>query len=198
VKSFEVIAKEIRTNAKHVLEKKNIETSLENYGELFFTGSYALDLMTWNDIDMQLVLKDDVDPINVLGEFYRQITKDPGFIEAQMISFKGKYKPKMPRGVYLGIKLDFPEHGGVWKLDLWVLAKADFEKNRSLIEELKSKLDSETRKFVLELKHEMMTGSDRVPQMGSHLLYKAVLLNGIKRRDELFEFFAKHGIDVKR
>ena len=115
-----------------------------------------------------------------------------------MIHFKGNYKPKMPRGVYLGLKIDFPEEGRGWKLDLWSLSQSDFAKNRSLIETLSSKLDRKVRDLILVLKHEMMSGDGRVPQMGSHFLYQAILLEGIKDREELPKYFAIHGMSIKK
>lgn len=198
IKTYNEIATTIRANAKKILEEKNIESTVKMMGDLFYTGSYALDLMTWNDIDMQVVLKKGFDPIESFGVLLNQISKDSGFIESQMIHFKGNYKPKMPRGVYLGIKLDCPKNGGIWKLDFWSLEQLDFEKNRSLIEALKTKLDSKTRDLILELKHEMMSGSDRVPQMGSHFLYQAILLEGIKEKEAIYKYLENLGLGIRK
>lgn len=189
---YQDIAKNIRSNAKKILESKNIDSKIRKMGDLFYTGSYALDLMTWNDIDMQLVLKENVSPIEALSNLFNFFVKDPDFIEAQMIHFRGNFKPKMPRGIYLGIKMDCPDLGGIWKLDIWSLTKLDFEKNRSLIETLSSQLDAQSRDLILKLKHEMMVGSKRVPQMGSHFLYQAVLLEGIREKQAVYAYLAKH------
>ncbi len=171
---------------------------IREIGELFYTGSYALDLMTWNDIDIQVVIENGTNAIEALRDIFNRLAKDSGFIEAQMIHFYGNYKPRMPRGVYLGIKIDCPGFGGIWKLDIWSLAKHDFEKNRVLIETLKSKLDPQNRALILELKHEMMVGGERVPQMGSHFLYQAILLNGIRDKEALYKYFASQGISIKK
>ncbi len=197
-KNFQEIAKTIRNNAKQVLESKKIDSKIHEIGELFYTGSYALDLMTWNDIDMQVVVKNGTNAIEALGGIFNHLANDPGFIEAQIIHFHGNYKPKMPRGVYLGIKIDCPDLGGIWKLDIWSLEKQDFEKNRLLIKTLNSKLDPQNRALILELKHEMMDGSERVPQMGSHFLYQAILLDGIKDKEELYKYVTSQGISIKK
>ncbi len=196
-KNFQEIATSIRNNARQVLETKKIDSAVRGIGELFYTGSYALDLMTWNDIDMQVVVKSGIDAIEALGKLFNHIINDPDFIEAQMIHFRDDYKPKMPRGVYLGIKMDCPDLGGLWKLDIWSLAKPDFEKNRVLIETLKSKLDPENKALILKLKHEIMAGSTRVPQMASHFLYQAILLDGIKDKKALYKYLAAQGISIK-
>ncbi len=194
--TFRDMAHSIRKNAAEVLKTKNIDSYIRKFGELFYTGSYALDLMTWNDIDMQIVLKDEVDSIEALGSICNFVAKDPDFIEAQLIRFRGNYKPKMPRGDYLGLKFDCPNMGGLWKLDIWSLAKSDFEENRSLIEILQSKINQDNRDLILEFKHEMMAGSDRVPQMGSHLLYQAILLEGMKDKDSVYKFFATKKMNI--
>jgi hypothetical protein len=196
--TYQNIAKSIRSNAKQILESKNIDSTIREMGDLFYTGSYALDLMTWNDIDMQIVLKEGLNPIVALGNIFNLLAKDPDFIEAQLIHFRGNFKPKMPRGVYMGIKMDCPDLGGLWKLDIWSLAKPDFEKNRSLIDTLSSKLDPHNRDLILELKHEMMAGSERVPQMGSHFLYQAILLEGMREKEILYKYFANQGISIKK
>lgn len=142
----------IRNNATELLKSKNIEGMIKAAGDLYYTGSYALDLMTWNDIDMQIVLKDGFDPTEILCNLSNQIAKDGSFIEARLINFQEDYKPKMPRGVYLGLKLNCPNLGGMWKLDIWCLSKFDFDKNRALIETLKSKLNTNNRDLILEFR----------------------------------------------
>ena len=68
--TYQNIAKSIRSNAKQILESKNIDSTIREMGDLFYTGSYALDLMTWNDIDMQIVLKEGLNPIVALGNIH--------------------------------------------------------------------------------------------------------------------------------
>jgi hypothetical protein len=192
------LAKTIRANATQLLDAKQIDVTIKKMGQLFYTGSYALDLMTWNDIDMQVVLKDGVDAVQALGTFFTFISQDRDFIEAQMINFTGNYKPKMPRGVYIGVKLNSPQFGGEWKLDLWALTKEDFKKNQKLLDLLQSKLTQARQKEILAYKHEMMVKNGRVPQMGSHMLYQALLIEEIEGRDALFDYLIKQGIDVAR
>lgn len=187
-------AKAIRRQAKELLERKKIASLLEEMGELFYTGSYALDLMTWNDIDMQIIVKEGSNPLDVLGLVFQRLAKDEEFVEAQLIRFQGGYKPKMPRGVYLGIKMNCPDLGGLWKLDVWSLDKKDFERNRQLILELQKKLTAENRELILTIKREMMAGKDRMPQMGSHFLYQAVLFEGIKDKKGIYEYCASRGV----
>jgi len=186
------LALSIRSNATAVLKSKNIEEMIKGTGDLYYTGSYFLDLMTWNDIDMQIVLKDGFDPTEILCNLSCQIAKDESFIEARLINFQGNYKPKMPRGVYLGLKLNCPNLGGMWKLDIWCLSKPDFDKNRALIETLKSKLNTNNRDLILEFKHELMSQTGRVPTMKSHFLYQAILLEDKADKESIYNFLKEH------
>ncbi len=188
----------IRNNATKLLKAKKIESMIEVSGDLYYTGSYALDLMTWNDIDMQIVLKDGFNATEVLCNLCNHIAKDEGFIEAQIINFQGDYKPKMPRGIYLGLKLNCKDLGGMWKLDIWCLSKPDFDKNRALMESLKSKLNLNNRDLILEVKHELMSETGRVPQMGSHFLYQAVLLEEKTDKESIYNFLEERKILVNK
>jgi hypothetical protein len=41
-----------------------------------------------------------------------------------------------------------------------------------------------------------MGKKERMPQMSSHLLYQAVLLEGITDRESLKKYFAKHDLEI--
>lgn len=192
------LALSIRNNATELLKSKKIEEMIKPSGDLYYTGSYALDLMTWNDIDMQIVVRDELDPTEILCNICNQIVIDENFIEAQIINFSGDYKPKMPRGVYLGLKLNCKNLGGMWKLDIWCLSKPDFDENRALIEILKSKLNSSNRDLILEFKHELMSETGRVPQMGSHFLYQAILLENKTDKESIYNFLEERKIHVNK
>jgi len=188
-------AKIIRENAKELIREKKIEEMIGEIGELVYTGSYALDLMTWNDLDLQIVLKKGLNPVEELGKVLLHFAYDPDIIETQMIHFKGDYKPKMPRGIYLGIQLNTPRFGGLWKIDLWVLQEADFEENRELIRQLESRLTPNNRELILEIKHELMK-NNRIPQRGSHVLYQAVLFEGITEKKAIYRYLENEGVKL--
>ena len=198
IKANQEVARSIKKNAQKVIQETGIDAVSEKFGELFYTGSYALDLMTWNDIDMQIKCKKGINELDALNQILSSMLHLSGFIEGKIIHFKGDFQPKMPRGVYLGLKVDIPRLGGLWKLDIWSLRSADFKKNRDLIQSLVSKLDQSTRDLILQVKTEMMKNYGRVPKMGSHLLYQAVLLNGVREKEAIYNYFDIQGLDVKR
>lgn len=184
----QLIAESIRQQADNVLQSKNIRSIIEKYGNLYFTGSYELDLMTWNDIDMQLVLNPGTDAKKVLQSIGYEISQDQDFRKLQLVDFVGDYKDKMPRGHYLGLYLDCKDLGGMWKLDLWCLSEKDFTDNREFVKKVQYLLRPESRDLILELKHEMMQGIGRVPKMGSFAIYQAVLIQGLHDKHQIYEY----------
>ncbi len=45
-------AKKLREEASQIIEGFGILAALSQYGRVILTGSCALDLMAWNDVDM--------------------------------------------------------------------------------------------------------------------------------------------------
>jgi hypothetical protein len=58
----------IKQAADKFLEHKQIAQILSRYGEVIFAGSYATNLMVWNDIDLQLKLPPKLDKIEVFAD----------------------------------------------------------------------------------------------------------------------------------
>ena len=53
---------ELKIKADSLLLKKGIHSLLEKYGQVFYAGSYVLDLMAWPDIDLNLVVNKGKNP----------------------------------------------------------------------------------------------------------------------------------------
>ncbi len=197
MESQTALAKIIRQHAREVIEDHGIGAAIRKQGQLYFTGSYALDLMTWNDIDMQLLVKENLLPIEALSTILKALSPKKEFVEGRLINFTGDYKPHMPRGTYLGMIFNFPELGGNWKLDLWSLQMEDFEHNRRLIEKLRGCLDKQTRELILEAKHQLKGSAGRMPKMASHWLYQAVLLEKLTEKRAIYKFLQSKGVNLE-
>lgn len=186
----------LQRQADAVLERLQLLSLVEEIGKLYFTGSYALQLMTWNDIDMQIALKDGLTSSTALMRLLDAFVHANHFVKAQIINFSGKYKPHWPRGYCLCLKMNFPDLGGVWKFDIWVLEQHDLEKNQALVQKLKNALTEDTRALILQMKNELMKQSGRVPKMGSHWLYQAILIQGLRDKTAILDFLKEKGVSV--
>lgn len=190
------IANKIRSQAADLLRFKKIPSLLSEMGQLHFTGSYALDLMTWNDIDMQLVMREGLSPSEALVKIIGHFAHESEFIEGRIIHFTGDYKPQWPRGYCLCLKFNVPNLGGVWKLDLWVLLKEEVEHNRAFMEQLKNALTDHARERILEIKFELMQSTGRVPKKGSFWLYQAILLHGLSEKKAIMDFLRSKEVSI--
>lgn len=186
----------LQLQADAVLNRLQLPSLVEEIGKLYFTGSYALKLMTWNDIDMQIALKDGLTPSTALMRLLDAFVHANHFVKAQIINFSGEYKPHWPRGYCLCLKMNFPDLGGIWKFDVWVLEKNDLEKNQALVQKLKNALTEETRILILQMKNELMKQSGRVPKMGSHWLYQAILIQDLREKTVILDFLKEKGVLV--
>jgi len=79
---YKIIADKIHQHADRLLDIKKISSMLKEMGEFYFIGSYALDLMTWNDIDMQLIVNEDVFPLDAAQNILSKSMHD---IESQNV-----------------------------------------------------------------------------------------------------------------
>ncbi|MCH9625485.1 MAG: hypothetical protein S4CHLAM123_06600 [Chlamydiales bacterium] len=186
----------LQLQADAILQRLQLHSLVEGMGKLHFTGSYALRLMTWNDIDMQIALKDGLAPSAALMCLLEAFVHQQHFVKAQIINFTDDYKPHWPRGYCLCLKMNFPDLGGVWKLDIWVLEQHDLEKNQGLVQKLKNALTEETRALILQMKNELMKQSGRVPKMGSHWLYQAILFQNLRDKISILDFLKEKGVSV--
>ncbi len=195
--AYEDLAENLHRQATDLVKDKKIFALLNELGQLYFTGSYALDLMTWKDIDMQLVLHEGIAPKNALMQALDIFVQQEGFNDARVLNCTGEYKPHWPRGYCLSSKCSFPDFGGLWKFDLWILEKPVVDRGQLLLEQLKSTMTDQTRKLILEIKHELMKESGRVPQMGSHWLYQAILVQGFSEKRAIYDFLREKGIPIE-
>ena len=186
----------IYSEANRFFIDKGFESLFKNYGEVFFTGSYALNTMTWRDVDLQILPKKGIDPRTALLEILSFYFNDPHIIKSQFINFLGDYKPTMPRGLYLGMNFLSPSHGGNWKMDIWILNEKDFEKNRAFMNSLKALINDDLRNIILEIKYKLMGKDGRVPQGGSYYLLQ-LLLQGIRDKNMLLVKLKEKGYSLK-
>jgi len=195
--SYLEIANQIHSQADAVLQRLKLSSLIEMLGELYFTGSYALNLMTWNDIDMQIMVKKELTPQKALMQIMDLFVNQKGLVKAQIINFNYDYKPHWPRGMCLSTQINFPDLGGIWKFDIWSLQEDDLRKNQLLLGQLQDRMSEGAKKLILEIKHELMQQSGRVPKMGSHWLYQGVLLHGLVEKKAILNFLKERGVEIQ-
>lgn len=178
-----------------LIQQKNFADFFAPYGELFYTGSYAANLMVWKDLDMQIALKDSsTSPIEQFTQMSNHFLADPDVQSVKLRNFRPETSAGMPSGMYMGINYKILDTKEKWKVDLWSLQPEDFQKNVDFMKKVEEKMTEEKRQKILQWKFRMMGAHDRVPQLGSYYLYQAILFAGLSRDSEIHEYLSSHGV----
>lgn len=173
---------QLQTQAQEVLEKLGLLTLLSRYGEPHIVGSMELGLMTWRDIDIEIIAPDlSKDSIaEIAAELIKQVHHR---IDFGVIDNRGQDNPKLPRSIYLGLKYfgeDIkPEEmlgssEKAWKIDLHFVLPEDSQ-GITKTRELKDKLTPEKRQAILQIKEVIATNPKYRKEVFSMDIYQAVL-----------------------
>lgn len=166
----------IACEANNIIYKRGLNDILKKYGVPEYTGSFALGLMTWRDLDIYLV-NDDYDE----GKHF-ELGKE---ISQQFKPYKMSYRNELiaknellPRGLYWGVYTNniFPEN---WKIDIWAIDHEQALKYAKQINAYKAKLDDKNRNVILEIKHNCCRHPDYRKKFFSMDIYRAVFENRI-------------------
>lgn len=184
----------IQLQARSFIQKKNFESFLQNYGTVFYTGSYALNLMTWRDIDLQIKIDNSSKPIETIKLLLHSFLADQDTINAKYINFTNYKKSYMPEGYYLGLKMWDKYINENWKIDIWILAEHDFQKNRDFIDLIKQNLTDDKKRQILDIKFKLKGDNDNPPSLSSYYVYQAILIEKIEKEKDIMSFLRMKGV----
>lgn len=191
----------LKNRAQEILRKTDLHKILSEFGEVVFTGSFELDTMVWNDIDIQILPKNG----KGIEEEKKLLAKLTGILisgfpikKLNFIDFYIRKKPKMPEGRYVGFQYWDEENSEEWKFDIWILSEADFDRNRTFMKEMKEKLTGNLRTKAIEIKGKLTDEYGRPPQLASYNIYRALVHEGIRDEAEILNFLVKNGVKLEK
>jgi hypothetical protein len=173
---------------------------LASFGEIQFSGSYALDTMTWPDIDLSL------DPFastlthgDILAELTRGLFGDTRVRKVDYRNFIHHPKSGMTQGMYLGADvldegLKPFGHGVYWKVDLWILK--DPGPSRLFLESLRAHMTPAHKDRIMAYKAAWTKAWGHPPQMASYFLYQAVVFEGLSTEEEILPYLRTKGVTI--
>lgn len=162
----------LRAEADALLWGQGLHPLLEKYGLVHVSGSYALQLMVWRDLDIYLVTAG-----LPLPEFFHLGGQIADLLTPTRMHFRNERVAKtegVPEGLYWGIYLG-NEREGAWKIDVWAVSPAQFLVLDEFRRTLEGRLTAASRRKILEIKAQcwMKPGYRRI--FSSQDIYKAVL-----------------------
>ncbi|MCH9811281.1 hypothetical protein K0U07_00795 [bacterium] len=181
------LSKDMQEQAKRLLEGKGLLSLFSSFGEVLFAGSFAMDLMIWKDIDLNIVV--DSEKIEeVTKDLVMQLLDNSAVQRIKVYrDLHDKYAGKMPKGIYVGLLVDG------WKLDIFVVDRAASEETRVKTEKVRQKLTDSSRRIILEVKEALLLPSGRTPKFSGKHIYEAVLEKGLSSKEEIFSYLADFG-----
>ena len=167
----------LRSEADALLDQRGLRDLLASYGTLRPTGSYALQLMAWRDLDLYLVAPGlDVEAFFALGGRIARL------LQPQRMHFRDErvaQTPGLPRdGLYWGIYTGDLQADG-WKIDLWAIDSPEHARLQAHADGIAARLTPEARTRILRVKAGCWMRPGYRRRYSSQDIYRAVLDHGI-------------------
>jgi hypothetical protein len=158
---------------------------LAGYGDVHVVGSYALHLMAWRDLDIEII-REPPDRRSFFELGYRLANH----LMPPRLHYRDEVvarTPGLPIGLYWGIYLG-DERAGAWKIDVWSVDRQHAESARAKMAGLQARLSPEIRRTIIELKSKIWADPGYRRTFSSQDLYDAVLEHGVRDLNTLWEF----------
>lgn len=171
----------IRSEADRLMTAANLLSVLRRHGTPAITGSYFMNTMTWNDLDLYLLPGESFDPHAMIADLTRALrpARLDGFVDDS--------------GTFFGCETFIT--GQRWNVDIWVRSEDKIAQSLQYCRTLLGKIDAvpDARTAILEIKSGLtaagMYGFDKHPSRHYHSpeIYAAVLDEGIRTVEEFLD-----------
>ena len=183
-------SKLLHQEASELLDKEGLLPMISAFGTTRVIGSYALDTMTWPDIDISMNLPNEQN-IEMFFELAKRIATK---FQITKMSYSNHYIrgfPGFDHGLYWGTQLRYKERE--WKIDLWGYDDTAYQKHIAEAETLRCQLQHADSDAILRIKHIICQHPDyRGNIYNSMAVYRAVLADKVESVDEFITWLEKN------
>ncbi|MDE7243695.1 MAG: hypothetical protein K2O18_06945 [Oscillospiraceae bacterium] len=176
--------KDRKLQADRILYEFGLFKKIEEIGNAHIIGSYRMDMMAWNDLDIDV--ENDAMSLGRLYELTAFITKifHPLWYEAkEEVDTAGK------RAWFHGFETTIT--GELWNIDLWFFDKAAISKAESYCDNIVRNTSQAQKEVIMDIKRGLIKrGIYSFEQYKSIDVYKAVMENGVKNIHEFLTLFS--------
>lgn len=178
----------LQEQANEVVLCLDLKNLLSKFGEFKLVGSIVFGLMTWRDIDIDLVL-----PSDPTDEMYWKIVKTlfekVGVKNLNLADNRKQNEFDRPRSMYIGVKYE-DEEKQIWKIDIRLLGK-EFV-TTDAVEELIKTATEEHRKIILKIKSQVHDNPKYHKTFSSLDIYEAVIKQNISDLNGFHNYLDKN------
>lgn len=173
-----------KINADRILSEFGLLKKIEEIGNAHIIGSYRMDMMAWNDLDIDI--ENDTMSLDKLYELSTFIinTFRPLWYEAkEEVDTNGK------KVWFHGFETTVT--GELWNIDLWFFDKETISNAESYCDNIVRNTNQTQKEIIVNIKSELITrGLYSFERYKSIDVYKAVMENGVKNIDEFLSLFS--------
>ena len=188
------VAASLRTEADIILYDKGLLNILQEYGLPTVSGSHALDLMTWRDLDIYLTAEALIEE-----RFFELGGRIAAVLSPSRMQFRNErvaHTQGLPLGLYWGVYFDLSENQS-WKVDIWCIEGEECRRMLSHASSLLEKLTPANRQTILAIKSECWNHPEYRRGFSSTDIYAAVLDDHVSGLGQFREYLkSKKGISV--
>lgn len=183
---------ELQAEGREILDRLQVLPLIGRLGDPVIVGSFALGLMVWRDIDIEIYCR-ELSP-DVIFEALRPLASVPGIHKLNFRDWSGpRADPEVPDGYYWGVGYTSPS-GADWKLDLWfVVENTTHRMGGELLASTPPKLTLEARRAILHLKSLWFEHPSYRKGIYSVDIYDAVLEHGITTPEQFERYLRERG-----
>lgn len=163
---------ELRAEADGMVETTGLLTILSGYGRAHLSGSYAMQLMTWRDLDIYLEMSEV--SVTMFAAMTQRLIAALQPRRASFIDQWNYESTEAIRGLYLGIRHQ------AWKIDVWGVPPAICAEKVAHSTRIAAALDGAMRIAVLSIKNTVCRDPRYRDTVTSQDIYDAVLLHGVR------------------
>ena len=178
--SILTVSRQLKREADRFLRRTALLDFLQKQGNVNFVGSYSYDLMVDGDIDIHVANSSMNKARSLL--ILNALIKANHFRGYVYYDFTVHRHAGFPRGYYIGLKTRFL--GRKWKIDMWLLKKADTRSDQ-IGRLVKTNLNAKNKLAILRLKS--LVKAKMLP-LTSVDIYRAVFLEKIKSPADLKKY----------
>ena len=179
----------IKENADKILYEFGLYKIVEKYGKVHLIGSYKMDIMDLNDLDISIEKSNQ--SFEEIFEMANEINN-----KFKPYRFEGMHSKK-DNCYFYGLEMEI--NNDYWNIDIWFREKVEIIKNENYCDEIVQliKMNPKFRNTIKEIKNELIKinlyGINKSPKNHYHSkeIYDAVLIDGILDFKEFMEKFPK-------
>ncbi|MEY9972220.1 hypothetical protein ABH966_002594 [Lysinibacillus sp. RC46] len=179
-------AQERKETASLILKELALLEKWNTIGQAYVVGATAYDLLVDQDIDIETfcVRPNVAEAMSILAD----LTGNPKVLELKYRN----YLETPFNGYYFKIQY---EHAPleIWNIDMWLFSETGKGPlSRDLVSLMNDSLTIESRKYILNIKEELLKKSMVLPSI---YVYEAVLDYDIRRIDDFLNWMEKQNVD---